>query len=282
MVKPGKGRSTRKAWRWLGPVLVLTVAGCATGRPHVDQALLANKGARSPGGRTAESYVAACPDVLEIVVARRPELTGQDPIDPCGCIRLGSVGMVRVEGLPVTAMARRVAAAAGVSSADVQVRVAEFKSQQIYLFGQVSGLQRAVAYQGPETVLDVLERVGGITAGAAPGDVDVIRSHVADGHQAEVFHVDLRAIVTDRDARANLRLQPSDQVYVGESRRSSLEKCVPPCLRPVYELLCGLRGTTGAAPGNVHAEDRPGGPPAPPSSPSVLPPAFPDLRPDPQ
>jgi protein involved in polysaccharide export with SLBB domain len=273
MATPGDGRSSRKPRRWLGLVLGLA-AGCASGRPHVDQALLADKGARPAGSGGVAPYAAACPDVLEIAVARRPDLTGEDSIDPCGCIRLGNVARLRVEGLPTAAIARKVAAAAGAPTADVQVRVADFKSQQIYLFGEVAGLQRAVPYQGPETVLDMLQRAGGITTGASPGHVYVIRSHVADAGQPEVFHVDLDAIVMNHDTRTNLRLEPSDQVYVGESRRSSLEKCVPPCLRPVYEMLCGLAGARRAK-----LEPAPDRPDAQPGGPAMAPPdRLPNLR----
>src|SRR5438552_3184507 len=132
-------------------------------------------------------------------------------------------------------------ARAGLSPEGVRVRLADFKSQQIYLFGPGAGVQRTVAYQGPETVLDLLQRTGGIAPGAAPGEVYVVRSHVADGKPPEVFHIQLQAIVRSQDERTNLRLQPFDQLHIGESRRSSLVKCFPRWLQPMYESMCGLR-----------------------------------------
>jgi protein involved in polysaccharide export with SLBB domain len=107
--------------------------------------------------------------------------------------------------------------------------------------GQVVGLHRAVPYQGPETVLELLQRVGGVTPGAAPDDVYVVRSRLAEGRPPEVFRVNLRAVVLYHDARTNVRLEPFDQVFVGETRESCLKKCVPPVLRPVYDLVCGIR-----------------------------------------
>ena len=82
---------------------------------------------------------------------------------------------------------------------------------------------------------------GGVTPGAAEGDIHVIRSHVADGHDPQVFHIDLRAITDQKDARSNVRLQPFDQVYVGQARRAVLDRCMPPWLRPAYQTLAGLR-----------------------------------------
>jgi len=98
----------------------------------------------------------------------------------------------------------------------------------------VTGWQRTIPYQGQETVMDVLQRVGGITAGAAPEDVFVVRAHVADGQKPEVFHVDLNAIVIKHDQHTNIRVLPYDQIYVGQSRQSKVLRCVPPWLKPVF------------------------------------------------
>jgi polysaccharide export outer membrane protein len=206
----------------------------------VDRALRADKAPHARGQAVAESYAIHCPDVLQITVADRPDLTGRRTIGPDGRINLGDAGQPRVEGRTVAEIAQLVAGQFGVPPGRVHVDVAEFKSQKVYVFGEVSGLQRAVAYEGEETVLDLLQRVGGITPGAAPNDVYVVRPRVAEGEAPEVFHINLRAIVLKKDERTNLRLQPFDQVYVGETRQASWSRCVPPCLRPLYDTFCGL------------------------------------------
>jgi len=233
-------RRRQRLWLFLGLVLACGATGCAATGPYVDRALLAEKGAGLRSEHVAECYTLGCPDVLELEVVGQPDLGLRRPIEPDGRIDLGGFGRLRVEGRSVEEVTRHLAELTGVSPQRMQVRVAEYNSQQIYLFGQVAGLQRAVPYQGQETVLDLLKRVGGITPGAAPGDVYVVRSRIAQGSPPEVFHVDLRAIVLDRDSRTNLRLQPFDRVYVGESRSCCLEQCIPPCFRPFYELFCGL------------------------------------------
>lgn len=231
-----KGRLGRGG---LGLLLGLA-AGCGGSRSHVDQALLANPGqvARSEG--VADRYVVHWPDVLEVAVAGRPELTGRRAVELDGQIDLGAAGRLRGEGLVVSDIARGVTELTDVPLDRVRVRVAEYNSQRVYLCGEGNGLQRAVAYQGPETVLDLLQRVGGIAPGAAPRNVYVLRANVAEGRKPEVCPLDLKTIVLDRDDRANLRLQPFDQIFVGETRGSSLQKCVPPCLLPLYKRLCGL------------------------------------------
>ncbi len=241
----GASWSSRGWTRWLFLVLAL-LAGCATGPPYLDQALLAQKGQATRIEGVADSYTAGCPDVLDLVVANQADLTSRQPIGPDGCLDLGTSGRLRVEGLTVREIARRMAQQLGVPETQVRVQIAEYNSQQLYVIGQVAGLQRSVPYQGQETVLDLLQRVGGITPGAAPDSVYVVRARIAEGRRPEVFHVDLRAIVWRHDPSTNVRLRPGDQIFVGETRQSCLEKCFPPWLRPMYQAVCGLRRSQGA------------------------------------
>ncbi|MBV9121993.1 MAG: polysaccharide biosynthesis/export family protein [Planctomycetes bacterium] len=246
-MKRAQGWSTCCKDHKLGLVLWL-LAGCATPPSQLDRQLQAEKDLAPPRPALAASYVVGCPDVLEVTLAGRADLSGPHPVDADGCIDLGTVGRLRVERRTLTEIQHDLGEVFGLPPAGVQIRVAEYRSQQIYIFGQVSGLQRAVPYQGQETVLDLLQRVGGVTPGAAAEDVSVVRTHVTEGRPPEVFHIDLTAILAHKDLKTNLVLQPFDQVYVGQSRRSSAEKVIPPLLRPMYELACGLRRSAGPRP----------------------------------
>jgi polysaccharide export outer membrane protein len=179
----------------------------------------------------AETYRVGCPDVVELEITQRPEFTGRYEVTADGRINLGDYGKPRLEGRTLLEAATLIAAETGVSPASVRILVSEYRSQHVLLFGEVTGKQRSVPYRGPETVLDLLQRVGGITPGAAPSDVYVVRPHIGDNHRPEVFHVDLDAIVLKQDHRTNLRLQAFDQVYVGETRQAKIENALPPWLR---------------------------------------------------
>jgi protein involved in polysaccharide export with SLBB domain len=219
----------------------LFLAGCATGGKPVDQAMQAERGgAAARSARVAARYFVGCPDVLEVRIAGTLDPGAHVIVGPDGRIDLNRLGTLRVEGQTVAEVAQGVAELAGVPAEAVRVRVAEYNSQRVYLFGEVAGLQRAVAYQGEETVADLLQRAGGITAGAAPAKVHVIRPRVTDGKAPLIYHVDLEAVILNKDASTNLRVQPFDQIYVGETRRASMHKCVPPLFRPLYEAVCGL------------------------------------------
>src|SRR5262249_22432195 len=154
-----------------------------------------------------------------------------------GRLNLEPLGRPRVEGKTIPQIVQTVAEQAGVAAELVNVNVADYRSQEVYVFGEVHGLQRSVPYRGQETVLSLLQRGGGITEGAAPNHVYVDRPHVADGQRPEVFHVDLQAIVHRHDEKTNVRLQPFDQVHVGETRQARIARCIPPWIRPLYRII---------------------------------------------
>ncbi len=243
----GKPASHRALTR-LSLVVLLAVAslpGCSPTRATVEQNLMTDKLPRTGKVGVVENYVVAWPDVLEVLVRGQFEPGLVCPIGLDGRADLGSLGQLRFEGQTPPEIAQVLAEQLALPRDQVQVRVREYKSQHVFLFGQVVGRQRTVSYQGQETVLDLLQRVGGITPGAAPENVYVVRAHIGDGQRPEVFHVDLEAIVVNQDHKTNIRLQPYDQIYVGETRQSCLEKCFPPWLRPLFRTFCGTQKPRG-------------------------------------
>ncbi|MFO0808087.1 MAG: hypothetical protein U0746_05650 [Gemmataceae bacterium] len=178
-------------------------------------------------GSPAAAYTLACPDLVEIVVAGRPALSGRFALGPDGCVPVAGLEGTRLDGLTPALVAERVAASAGLPRQQVRVRVEEYRSRQVFLLGPVVGSERAVPYQGPETVIDLLRRCGGVTPAADHAAIHVVRSHVANGRRPEVFPVDLEAILLRGDAATNVRIQPYDQVYVGESQLASLTRHLP-------------------------------------------------------
>lgn len=234
----GQARSRQVTLAGLGLSLVL-IGGCASGA-RVDQ-VLQQKVMHFPAAPIGKYYQVHCPDELLVQVGAPHPWRGSCPVGPDGRIVLGPYGFVRVHGMTPLEIAARVADALTVPVERVQVEVTAYRSQQIYIFGEVAGAQRAVPYQGPETVVELLHRVGGVTPGAAPGDIQVVRSHVADGKPPEVFNVDLTAILLKNQTEGNIRVHPFDQVYIGQSRRCCLAKHMPPWLRPAFERACGMR-----------------------------------------
>jgi protein involved in polysaccharide export with SLBB domain len=228
--------------RHLGPLAacLVALAGCASGRAHLRDALA---GQAPPAGRDLEAeYVVRCPDVLEVRLSNQPEPMKFE-VGPDGGI--GLPRRSRVAGLSPPRIAVLLAHELGVEPAAVRVRVAEYRSQSVYLVGEVAADRQVVAYRGPETVVELLQRVG-LGGNANLRSVTVVRGHVADGKPPEVFAVDLDAILMKRDQQTNVRLEPSDHVHVGQRRSSKIAESLNPIVRPIYETLFGVKSEAKA------------------------------------
>jgi protein involved in polysaccharide export with SLBB domain len=184
---------------------------------------------RGGGGNIAPNaaYTFACPDILEIAAGTDRDVTGRLTVDPDGTIALGTDGRLRVEGLTAGEVGAQLAAVLGVNISEIHVHVVEFASRQVFLCGPEAGRERAAPYQGPETVVEFISRTGGLSHDAQPREVYVVRPNVAAGRRPQVFHVDLEAILVRGDHATDVRLEPYDQVYVGETERAVLAKYLP-------------------------------------------------------
>lgn len=229
----------RRCWRivLLGALLGLG-AGCTSRK--WDELLAARKPKPERLRLLAQEYRIQSPDRVAIVVGGPYPWDVERTVGVDDRVLLPTVGWLHVGGRTARSITLELAEKLSIRPDQVSVRILEHRSQQLFLHGEVKGLQRVVAYRGPETVLEMLERTGGITAGAAPRDVQVVRAHVADGKAPEVFQVDLEAILVEKDDETNIHLRPFDQIYIGETRRWSVRRALPPWLRPLYEDLLGL------------------------------------------
>lgn len=236
-------------------VLLVLAGGCFSSRERFDRTLLSRL-PESPAPAAAQ-YTVHCPDVLDIAIAIPGFRSGTRSVGPDGRIDLGASGRLRVDGLTTPAIAAAIAGTLRVPLAAVEVKVAEFNSQEIFVHGEVRAAKRAIPYRGPERAVDLLRRAGGFSNGAAPGDIQVVRAHIADGGSPEVYRVNLEAIVLKNDQRSNVVLEPFDQVYVGQSRRSFVtHTLMPPCLRPLLDALSGNRRHSEPEPTPAPSNDK--------------------------
>jgi protein involved in polysaccharide export with SLBB domain len=185
-------------------------------------------------------YRVSCPDVLDVTFSSHPEWDAYAAIDLDGRLRLGEAGRPRVEGLTLDEARREIATEAGVPVEDVAATLAAPRSAFIYINGPVRGRTRRAAYQGPEPVIDFLKRVGGLPPGSRLNQVYVVRPHIAMGRRPEVFNVNVEAVLLDADQTTNIPLRASDQVYIGESKSSTLARVMPHWMGTAYRRVAGL------------------------------------------
>jgi protein involved in polysaccharide export with SLBB domain len=196
----------------------------------------------------AALYQIRCPDILAVRCPICPDVEGSRTVEPSGFVTLAADVQVELAGLSVPEAERVVSRRLGCPAT---LEVAFYQSQQIFLVDPQGETQRAISYRGPETVVEFLRRCGGLQ-GAELDTVHVVRAHVADGKQPEVFEVNLAAILLQRDAQTDVRLQPFDRVYISQSKRWRLCSCLPPWMRPLFRRLTGESGCQ-TNPGRVAA-----------------------------
>jgi polysaccharide export outer membrane protein len=214
-----------------GGLILGLCGGCVTARPRVEAALQATAAPTAWAASPARAYTLACPDRVDLSVAGWPEPTLTAAVKPDGTITLPGLGRVRLEGMTTDEAAEAVAEAAGVPGPGVRVRVAAYNSRKVFVCGPGAGVERAVPYQGPDTVVELLRRAGGLTPAAALNEIHVVRANVAAGRRPEVFPVDLEAILVRGDGRTNVRVQPYDQIYIGATRRADYARSLPAWMR---------------------------------------------------
>lgn len=186
------------------------------------------------------AYQVGCPDVLEVVFRDRPDWDAIAVVNVDGRLPLEQPGNPRVEGLTLEQIRDDLAVLAGCAPERVSVALAAARSGRVVVYGPVRGRARAVPYQGPEPVIDFLKRVGGLPPGSKLNQVYVVRPNVAAATRPQVFRVDVAAVLVDGDNRTNIPLQSDDQVYVGETKQSSLSRLMPDWLGTVYRRATGL------------------------------------------
>jgi protein involved in polysaccharide export with SLBB domain len=186
------------------------------------------------------AYRIGCPDVLEVSFVDFPSWDAIAAVDLDGRLPLPSPGSPRAEGRTLEDVRVELARMGGVPPDRVSVQLAAPRSSRVYLHGPIRGRTRIVPYQGPEPVIDFLKRVGGLPPGSKLNQVYVVRPNIASGGKAEVFRVDVPAVLMDDNQTTNVPLMPSDEVYVGETSRSVFARMLPNWLGPAYRRFIGL------------------------------------------
>jgi polysaccharide export outer membrane protein len=163
-------------------------------------------------------------DVLKIAVWSQPELSGEFTVDPAGAITMPLIGPVKAAGQTVAQVENdiRTRLADGyVVNPQVAIGVAQFKSQRIFVVGEVR-TPGVVPLSGTLNLVEALTRVGSLTEFAG-GELVVIRppegkevtGPVVTGAPGatEVLRLDIQELQA-KGPTSNLELQDGDTVIV--------------------------------------------------------------------
>ncbi|MCS7166249.1 MAG: polysaccharide biosynthesis/export family protein [Gemmatales bacterium] len=217
-------RCSRHAW--LVCALLLAV-GCATSDyTRVHTALSRGEDIGPPFGEHPTDYRVGPGDVLALRFRQCPDWNGTYRVLPHGCIVLPKLGAFPVSGRTPDEIATLLREAYGDAVGSVLVQVHQYDSQHVYLLGEVQGGPRAVPYQGPETIVQLIQRIGGLTPDADPSAIRVHRPFGRQGEE-EILHVNLVTLILEKDRRQNIYIQPYDRVVVPRHAWARLRDCLP-------------------------------------------------------
>jgi polysaccharide export outer membrane protein len=173
---------------------------------------------------TAQPYLVGQGDVLKVAVWSQPELSGEFTVDATGGIVLPLVGAVKAAGLPLEQIERDIRdrlADGYVVNPQVAISVTQFKSQRVFVIGEVK-LPGVVPLTGALTLVEALTRVGSLTE-MAGGDLVVIRPPdgqpvngpvlPSDAGARELLRVDVR-LLQSKGPTSNIVLKDGDTVVV--------------------------------------------------------------------
>jgi len=173
------------------------------------------------------NYVVGPADILRVTVFNEPQLSGHFRIENDGTFNYPFLGRVKASGLTVAAVAAAVRdglAAGYLRDPQITVEVVEFRSQSVFVMGEVRTPGKYVL-SGSVTLLDALAQAGSIT-GAAGADVLILhpKQQMASAPtfpgkgDAEIEHVNLREIEEGKLSR-NVAIRDGDTIFVPKADR---------------------------------------------------------------
>jgi polysaccharide biosynthesis/export protein len=219
--------------------LAPTLTGCASHQKELRQ-LYKDRQASGlvPPSHHEDEYAPAYPDRLKLEFTTHPQWNGLYPITVDGRIALAGYAIL-IENLPIGQLRISLADFLKISPEEMKITVAQHYSRVVIVHGAITGGTRHVDYQGPESVMDVLSRMGGLSEDADLRRISLVRSNIAQGTKQQIFDINLEKLLKTGELEENLTIQPNDEIYIAENRRANLAKILPPFMMPVYNKLRG-------------------------------------------
>ena len=169
-------------------------------------------------------YIIGPNDVLGVTVFDRPQLSGKFTVEADGTLAFPLVGRVTVGGLSIRAAEEeiRMRLAAGyLTDPHVSVTVDQYRSQQIFVMGEVRQ-PGSLQFTGSMTLIEALARVGS-TTDRAGSEAMIVRSpseparagaaQAANASNSETVHINLQSLQMGVLSQ-NVALRAGDTIFV--------------------------------------------------------------------
>ena len=213
------------------------------------QAVLMEQGiptavAQVPIIETASNYSLGATDIIEIVVLRHPEVSGQYIVNNEGNIQYEFIGDLNVTGKTKKEVAGLLTEKLSeyIISPEVNVKILGYNSKIVYVIGEVGNPGKIFMRGDTITVREALVQAGlPLLTGKLTKSV-VITSAV-DG-KAKVRKVNVHKLLYKGDLREDLVMAPGDTLFVPPTGMAKVMRTIQPVATPI-----GTAAGTGASVG---------------------------------
>jgi polysaccharide export outer membrane protein len=162
----------------------------------------------------ARDYLLGPGDVISVKVFQSPDLSVDARVSEAGTISYPLIGDQRVVGLTASAagslIAKRLAEGNFVKQPYVTVGIAQFRSVQVSVLGQVTRPGKYPMEQSASRVTDVLA----IAGGALPAAADVAWLVTHEGDKTRRIEIDVPSIMQSGDMSTNVLVKNGDTIFV--------------------------------------------------------------------
>jgi len=189
-------------------------------------------------------YSLGANDVINIVVMRHPEVSGEYIINQEGKIQYEFVGDVSLAGLTkdqaISMLAKKLSAY--IIKPDVTLKISGFNSKIVYVVGEVASPGRIPMHGDTITVRDALLTAGLPLIGSAATDSASLFTPSSSGKVIRK-KVNVEALLYKGDLRQNYVMHPGDCLYVPATFLAKAMRVISPVTEPVSQ----AAGATGSA-----------------------------------
>jgi len=189
-------------------------------------------------------YTLGANDVIEIVVMRHPEVSGEYIINQEGKIQYEFVGDVTLAGLNKDQAVKTLIQKLSVYiiKPEVNLKISGYNSKIVYVVGEVANPGRISMHGDVITVRDALLSAGLPLIGSAATDSASLFTPSATGKVIRK-KVNVEALLYKGDLRENYIMRPGDCLYVPATFLAKAMRVISPVTQPVV----AVAGTGGAA-----------------------------------
>ncbi len=178
-------------------------------------------------------YTLGANDILEITVARHPEVSGQYAVNAEGKIQYEFVGDLPVQGLTKDEVKNSVAKALEkyIVTPDVTVKIVGYNSKVVYVIGEVATPGKIFMRGDTITVREALMQAGLPLLSAATRKSRLFTPSEAGKPQQK--NINVEALLYEGDLRENLVMKPGDTLYIPPTFMAKAMRVINPVAQPI-------------------------------------------------